>query len=77
MRYRKKAVRTAVVAVVQNPEGSVLLTKRAIPPYMGKWVMPGGKIDLGGEPGMGARISLYFPLAPTQDVSPDEDREEA
>lgn len=49
MRYRKKAVRTAVVAVVRNSNGAVLLTKRAIPPYMGKWVMPGGKIDL-GEP---------------------------
>ncbi|UCG39791.1 MAG: NUDIX domain-containing protein [bacterium] len=49
MRYTKKAVRTAVVAVVRNKTGHVLLTKRAIPPYMGKWVMPGGKIDL-GEP---------------------------
>ena len=49
MRYRKKAVRTAVVAVVKNSDGAILLTKRAIPPYLGKWVMPGGKIDL-GEP---------------------------
>ena len=49
MRYRKKAVRTAVVAVVKNENGGILLTKRAIPPYLGKWVMPGGKIDL-GEP---------------------------
>ncbi len=49
MRYRKKEVRTAVVAVVKNPDGNVLLTKRAIPPYLGKWVMPGGKIDV-GEP---------------------------
>jgi len=49
MRYRKKAIRTAVVAIVRNDEGRVLLTKRAIPPYLGKWVMPGGKIDL-GEP---------------------------
>jgi 8-oxo-dGTP diphosphatase len=49
MRYRKKAIRTAVVAVVKNEDGAVLLTKRAIPPYLGKWVMPGGKIDL-GEP---------------------------
>ena len=49
MRYRKKEVRTAVVAVVKNNDGNVLLTKRAIPPYLGKWVMPGGKIDL-GEP---------------------------
>lgn len=49
MKYRKKSVRTAVVAVVRDREGRVLLTKRSIPPYMGKWVMPGGKIDL-GEP---------------------------
>jgi 8-oxo-dGTP diphosphatase len=49
MRYRKKAVRTAVVAVVKNSEGAILLTRRAVPPYLGKWVMPGGKIDL-GEP---------------------------
>ena len=49
MRYRKKAVRTAVVAIVKNDAGHVLLTKRAIPPYQGKWVMPGGKIDM-GEP---------------------------
>ncbi|UCF31979.1 MAG: NUDIX domain-containing protein [bacterium] len=49
MRYRKKDVRTAVVAVVKDPEERVLLTRRAIPPYLGKWVMPGGKIDL-GEP---------------------------
>jgi 8-oxo-dGTP diphosphatase len=49
MRYKKKAVKTAVVAVVRNDDGRILLTKRAIPPYAGKWVMPGGKIDL-GEP---------------------------
>lgn len=49
MRYRKKRVRTAVVAVVRNEEGHILLTRRAIPPYRGRWVMPGGKIDP-GEP---------------------------
>jgi 8-oxo-dGTP diphosphatase len=49
MKYKKKQVRTAVVAIVQNDNGQVLLTKRAIPPYLGRWVMPGGKIDL-GEP---------------------------
>ena len=47
MKYLKKAVKTAVVAVVKDGEGRVLLTKRAIPPYLGKWVMPGGKIDRG------------------------------
>ncbi len=49
MKYRKKTVRTAVVAVVKDTEGRILLTRRAIPPYLGKWVMPGGKIAL-GEP---------------------------
>jgi len=47
MKFRKNKVRTAVVAVVRDGSGRVLLTKRAIPPYMGKWVMPGGKIDRG------------------------------
>jgi len=45
--YLKKAVITAVVAVVKDTDGRVLLTKRAIAPYLGKWVMPGGKIDRG------------------------------
>lgn len=47
MKFRKNKVRTAVVAVVRDGSSRVLLTKRAIPPYMGKWVMPGGKIDRG------------------------------
>ncbi len=47
MKYLKKAVKTAVVAVVKDGEGRILLTKRAIAPYLGKWVMPGGKIDKG------------------------------
>lgn len=49
MRYRKKGVRTSVVAVIRNETGEILLTKRAVPPYLGKWVMPGGKIEP-GEP---------------------------
>ena len=49
MKYRKKGVRTSVVAVIHNEKGEILLTKRAIPPYIGKWVMPGGKIEP-GEP---------------------------
>ncbi len=49
MKFRKNKVRTAVVAVVRDGGGRVLLTKRAVPPYLGKWVMPGGKIDR-GEP---------------------------
>ncbi len=37
------------MAVIHNEKGEILLTKRAIPPYIGKWVMPGGKIEP-GEP---------------------------
>jgi len=49
MKYKKRAVKTAVVAVVRDESGRILLTKRAIEPWLGKWVMPGGKIDH-GEP---------------------------
>lgn len=48
-KFKKDHVVTSVVAVIINYAGEVLLTKRSIPPFMGQWVMPGGKIDL-GEP---------------------------
>lgn len=47
--YRKQHVVTSVVAVIVDAEDRVLLTRRAIPPFRDRWVMPGGKIDL-GEP---------------------------
>jgi 8-oxo-dGTP diphosphatase len=47
--YRKQHVVTSVVAVIVDETEHVLLTRRAIPPFEGLWVMPGGKIDL-GEP---------------------------
>ncbi len=47
--YRKQHVVTSVVAVVVDDAERVVLTQRAIPPFQGMWVMPGGKIDL-GEP---------------------------
>jgi 8-oxo-dGTP diphosphatase len=47
--YRKQHVVTSVVAVIVDDTERVLLTRRAIPPFQGLWVMPGGKIDL-GEP---------------------------
>ena len=47
--YRKQHVVTSVVAVIVDDAERVLLTRRAIPPFRGLWVMPGGKIDL-GEP---------------------------
>ncbi len=49
IRYRKEHIVTSVVAVIVDDQERVLLTKRKIPPFQNKWVMPGGKIDL-GEP---------------------------
>ncbi len=47
--YRKEHVVTSVVAVILDDAERVLLTRRAVKPFQGLWVMPGGKIDL-GEP---------------------------
>ncbi len=47
--YRKQHVVTSVVAVIVDDEERVVLTRRAVSPFHGQWVMPGGKIDL-GEP---------------------------
>jgi len=54
MRYKKipyeefvsiyrKVPRAAVDVIVTTPQG-ILLTKRAMPPYQGKWHIPGGTI---------------------------------
>jgi 8-oxo-dGTP diphosphatase len=48
-RYKKEHIVTSVVAAIVDEEGRVLLTRRRIPPFLGMWVMPGGKVDL-GEP---------------------------
>lgn len=47
--YRKQHVVTSVVAVIEDEAERIVLTRRAVPPFEGLWVMPGGKIDL-GEP---------------------------
>jgi len=47
--FKKEHIVTSVVAVILDDERRVLLTKRSIPPFLGLWIMPGGKIDL-GEP---------------------------
>lgn len=47
--YRKQHVVTSVVAVIVDDAERVVLTRRSIPPFLGLWVMPGGKIGL-GEP---------------------------
>ena len=47
--YRKQHVVTSVVAVIVDEQDRVVLTRRGVPPFLGRWVMPGGKIGL-GEP---------------------------
>ena len=47
--YRKQHVVTSVVAVIVDDAERVVLTRRAVAPFHGLWVMPGGKIGL-GEP---------------------------
>lgn len=51
--YRKQHIVTSVVAVIVDEDGRVLLTRRAVAPFLGEWVMPGGKIGL-GEPMLSA-----------------------
>lgn len=43
---RTKFVKT-VAAIIEYPDGRILLQKRAIPPYKGTWGLPGGHIKLG------------------------------
>jgi 8-oxo-dGTP diphosphatase len=47
--YRKPHIVTSVVAVILDDADRVVLTRRGVPPFLGQWVMPGGKIEL-GEP---------------------------
>jgi 8-oxo-dGTP diphosphatase len=45
-RQRKAHAVTSVVAVIVDEAERVVLTRRAIPPFLDMWVMPGGKIGL-------------------------------
>lgn len=47
--YRKPHIVTSVVAVIVDDADRVVLTRRAVRPFLDQWVMPGGKIGL-GEP---------------------------
>jgi len=47
MDFKKKAIKTSVVACIIDAEDRVLLTRRCIEPFCSQWVMPGGKIDHG------------------------------
>lgn len=51
--YRKQHIVTSVVAVILDERDRVVLTRRSVPPFLGQWVMPGGKIGL-GEPMLSA-----------------------
>jgi len=42
--------RLAVGAVVLREDGAVLLVRRARPPAMGSWTLPGGKVEDGETP---------------------------
>lgn len=35
------------VDVLVEKQGKILLLRRAIPPFVGRWVLPGGKVDYG------------------------------
>ena len=47
MDFSKKAIKTSVVACILDEQQRVLLTLRSIEPFLGQWVLPGGKIDHG------------------------------
>ena len=49
MDFKKKSIKTSVVACIIDEQQRVLLTRRCIEPFCGQWVMPGGKVDH-GEP---------------------------
>lgn len=41
-------------ALVSNPQGELLLTRRAVEPFKGKWDLPGGYLEDGEHPEAGA-----------------------
>ena len=43
-----KPVKTCVLAIIEK-ENKILLTKRSIEPFLGKWCFPGGHIEFGEE----------------------------
>ena len=49
MDFSKQHIKTSVVACIVDAGDHVLLTRRGVEPFCGRWVMPGGKIDH-GEP---------------------------
>ncbi|NJC88309.1 MAG: NUDIX hydrolase [Desulfuromonas sp.] len=49
MAFTKQHIKTSVVACIIDAGDHVLITRRCVGPFCGRWVMPGGKIDH-GEP---------------------------
>lgn len=47
MELRKPAIKTSVVACIVDNRDRVLLMRRGVEPFHGRWIMPGGKIDHG------------------------------
>jgi 8-oxo-dGTP diphosphatase len=47
--FRKQHVVASVVALIVDADDRVVLTRRAVAPFLDQWVMPGGKIGV-GEP---------------------------
>jgi len=47
MDFKKRSIKTSVVACIVDEQQRVLLTRRSIEPFRGQWVMPGGKVDHG------------------------------
>ena len=47
MDFKKRSIKTSVVACIVDEQQRVLLTRRSIEPFCGQWVMPGGKVDHG------------------------------
>jgi len=45
---RTKFVKT-VAGIIEYPDGSMLLQRRAVPPYKGMWGLPGGHIKPGEQ----------------------------
>ncbi len=40
-------IKVACVGIIENLDGAILITKRAVSPFYNQYVMPGGKLDQG------------------------------
>lgn len=66
----RRQPKTVTMLVVQNSEGGLLLQKRSKQPYIGKWMLPHGKLHISDSSVMsGARREAYEKLK-VLDISP-------